>query len=408
MDPFEESLSPDAGVAYRLSRAVARAFPGMAVVDGLDQSFDVEELAEGGRCAVMVRPSVHASFATEWTRAHGLASRVVCSVLDVDRGDESFVVVTASWPEAWSRHHVRFLVGATEASARAFAAEVHAYCNEVRRAVLTFSSGCWSKSHDLWETIQAASYDDLVLASSMKETIRDDLTLFVEGKAEYERLGVPWKRGILLVGPPGNGKTHCLRATIKHLGLPCLYVQSLRSRYDTDDQNIGKVFSRAREISPCVLVFEDLDAMITDENRSLFLNQIDGFSGSSGMITLATTNHVDRLDPAITERPSRFDRKYHFDLPAAPERQAYVELWNRRLGAEMRLPEDALGLLVDDTAGFSFAYLKELFVSGMVRWMRDRRPGTMLGILRGELGTLRQQMTTELSAPPPKPKGESD
>jgi AAA+ superfamily predicted ATPase len=77
---------------------------------------------------------------------------------------------------------------------------------------------------------------------------------------EYEKYRVPWKRGVLFVGPPGNGKTHCLRATVKVLGVPCLYVHSLKSRYDADDRNILKVFERARTYTPSCLVFEDLDA----------------------------------------------------------------------------------------------------------------------------------------------------
>jgi len=69
------------------------------------------------------------------------------------------------------------------------------------------------------------------------------------------------------------------------------------------------VFDKARQLSPCVVVFEDLDSLITDRNRSFFLNQLDGLSGNDGLLIIGTTNHFEKLDPALSTRPSRFDRK---------------------------------------------------------------------------------------------------
>lgn len=182
--------------------------------------------------------------------------------------------------------------------------------------------------------------------------------------------------------------------------MPCLYVQSLKSRYEADDANIARVFDRARDVTPCCLVFEDLDAMITSENRSTFLNQLDGFSNASGMLTLATTNHPEQLDPAILDRPSRFDRKYHFGLPAEAERACYVGSWRERLDPAMRITDAESASLVKDTDGFSFAYLKELFLSAMIRWMKTRESGVMFAQLTAQLHTLREQMRTDPSPTP--------
>ena len=69
-----------------------------------------------------------------------------------------------------------------------------------------------------------------------------------------------------------------------------------------------EVFSKARVLAPCVLILEDLDSLINDRNRSFFLNQLDGIEGNDGLLLIGTTNHFDRLDPGLSERPSRFDR----------------------------------------------------------------------------------------------------
>jgi len=72
---------------------------------------------------------------------------------------------------------------------------------------------------------------------------------------------------------------------------------------------MASVFEKARECSPSVLILEDLDSLINDRNRSFFLNQVDGIEGNDGLLLIGTTNHFDRLDPGLSTRPSRFDRK---------------------------------------------------------------------------------------------------
>ena len=69
------------------------------------------------------------------------------------------------------------------------------------------------------------------------------------------------------------------------------------------------IFNKARQLSPCVLILEDLDSLINNRNRSFFLNQLDGIVGNDGLLVVATTNHFAQLDPGLSSRPSRFDRK---------------------------------------------------------------------------------------------------
>jgi SpoVK/Ycf46/Vps4 family AAA+-type ATPase len=78
------------------------------------------------------------------------------------------------------------------------------------------------------------------------------------------------------------------------------------------------VFAKARAEAPCVLILEDLDSLINDKNRSFFLNQLDGLENNDGLLVIGSTNHYDRLDPAITKRPSRFDRKLFVSFPLSP------------------------------------------------------------------------------------------
>jgi hypothetical protein len=406
---FDVALDPTSGIGWRLGRVVAELHPGKFVLDGVQKPFDLVDFArESGRAAIALDRSQHAEFSTVWRRGHGVSVSPVNAVYDVTWEGRALRVVVAAWSEGYRDIEISLVVADDEAAARRFAEEVCAFCNEPRGAILRFTGGCFAHDRELFRAVADSSFDDLVLAGDLKERIVEDFTSFLGARAEYERYGVAYKRGVLLLGPPGNGKTHCLRALVKMLALPCIYVTSLKSRYGTEDGNIDAVFARAKEITPCILVFEDLDAMIHDKNRSFFLNKLDGLSNASGLVTLATTNHPARLDPAILERPSRFDRKYHFDLPGALERERYLAQWNARVDAAMRVEPPAVAELVEETEGFSFAYLKELWISAMIRWVHDRKPGAMRAHLRAQLKTLREQMRTEPEPSPATPDSDDD
>src|SRR5205814_1209652 len=97
---------------------------------------------------------------------------------------------------------------------------------------------------------------------------------------------------------------------------------------------------------------------------------------------------------AILERPSRFDRKYHFDLPGPDERSAYLTLWNDAQEAELRLSEAGIAHVVGLTEEFSFAYLKELFLSSMMRWIAESEEGQMESLMAAQVTALREQMSS--------------
>lgn len=149
--------------------------------------------------------------------------------------------------------------------------------------------------------------------------------------------------------------------------IPSLYIKSLDSGQGSK-WSIQVIFDKARQMAPCVLIFEDLDSMVTDKIRSYFLNEVDGLEANDGILMIGSTNHLDRLDPAIARRPSRFDRKYHFRLPNERERELYCRYWARQLAGHplVAFPDELCPVVAALTDGFSFAYLKELFITSLL------------------------------------------
>jgi ATPase family associated with various cellular activities (AAA) len=310
----------------------------------------------------------------------------------IDWNGVALEVLRLTFSDNGCERTVRWLVAASQEQADAFFTAVAIWNTALDRTILVFQDGYWQKHADLYQAIKGATLANLVLADRLKEDLHHDLASFFASQDVYAQSGVPWKRGIVLIGPPGNGKTHAIKALINALGQPCLYAKSFASKRADDHQNIRAVFAKAREHAPCILVLEDLDSLVTDHNRSFFLNELDGFAANEGIVTIASTNHPERLDPALMARPSRFDRKYHFGLPNEAARLAYLELWRTRVDSAMRPSEAAITELAAGTEGFSFAYVKELLIAATVRWAARPEPGTMDSILPMELAALQAQM----------------
>jgi SpoVK/Ycf46/Vps4 family AAA+-type ATPase len=328
----------------------------------------------------------------------------------VQWNDHAFELVKLTWSDSrFGMDQTRsYLLGPDRGACEAFVDAVCRWNHEVRGEILVFKDGCFQKSAKLYTAMTSASVDQLVLEGTFKQQILDDFTQFLTSRVVYEEHGVPWKRGALFIGPPGNGKTLCVKALIGALRIPCIYVQSFESPHATPQGGIEAVFHRARSTVPCLLVLEDIDALLVEGTRSYFLNELDGFAANTGVITLATTNHPERLDPSILERPSRFDRKYHFDLPTTPTRAQYIATWNARLAPALRLTDEGCELVAQRTDGFSFAYIQEVFVSSMMRWMTRREVEGILPVALEQVEVLRAQMQSVPSHEPPPPVEPSD
>ncbi len=228
----------------------------------------------------------------------------------------------------------------------------------------------WTSAPEIDSEIGKVTWDDVIVEPEILNGVRDAVESFYGSKEVFQELGFPWKRGLLLIGPPGTGKTMlCKAAATAVPNMPFLYVRDFTSDPDNcRDDAITNIFKRARRLAPCLLAFEDIDGLVNDANRTLFLNELDGFESNEGLLIMASSNHPERIDEALLKRPSRFDRVYHVGLPALPQRREYCQ---RLMSAEpmcnkLRPDFDVAGLadrVANATNGFTPAYLKELFVT---------------------------------------------
>lgn len=260
-------------------------------------------------------------------------------------------------------------------------AEATKWNQDTREEIWVFDQEQWTKSESLYRSVQQAHWDDVILDPAFKKDLIDDVEGFFDNEAEYEEFAVSWKRGIILHGSPGNGKSISIKALMRSLAarpspIPTLYVKSLAGCHN-EFYAIGGVFEKARAATPCLLVFEDLDSLVKEKVRSFFLNEVDGIADNNGIMIIGSTNYLGRLDPSITQRPSRFDRKYPFALPAHAERERYAEYWRSKLLKNKRVefPEGLATVIADQTDGFSFAYMKETFVTSLLSILGAKRRG---------------------------------
>jgi len=249
---------------------------------------------------------------------------------------------------------------------------------ELHNEVWVFDQGWWQKSAQLYDSVQKASWEDVILDEDMKKALRTDVEGFFDSRETYQKLKVPWKRGIIYYGPPGNGKTISIKAMMHSLyqrgknedtrmSVPTLYVRTLSS-YMGPEYSLGQIFGKAREEAPCYLVFEDLDSIVSDNVRSYFLNEVDGLKANDGILMVGSTNHLDRLDPGISKRPSRFDRKYYFPNPDYAQRVQYCQFWQGKLSdnKDIDFPDKLCDSIAEITDKFSFAYMQEAFIASLL------------------------------------------
>jgi hypothetical protein len=189
------------------------------------------------------------------------------------------------------------------------------------------------------------------LDGNMFNNIIDDINLFFENEDFYNKNNLIFKRGILLYGPPGNGKS----SIIKNILAENKDKIGIIINQDVIEYDLNKFLNKVSKDKDKIIVIEDIDS-VPDYNRSTLLNFLDGVDGLDRTFIIATTNYLSKLDPAICNRPSRFDKTYHFSVPSANTREKIIKRYFKGID-EKKLKE-----ATEQTDGFSGAYIKELFI----------------------------------------------
>lgn len=394
---LETLREPASALPYAALTALRKLSPDSFILETNDGDFDWQNFAHAGLCKCVPKEEFPEQAIHGWSQAEDRAhSSFNNGYFDVHWQGKALGLLQIRFDTSCGASNRMWIVAADEATARDFFSAVCRWSTPVREEIYVFEEGYWNKDGDLYKSIQSARLENLILPPKLKEAIRYDAANFFESRERYHRFNIPWKRGLILIGPPGNGKTHMIKGLINDLKQSCMYVKSLKSRFQNEDLSIREVFQKARLSAPCILVMEDIDALIDNENRSFFLNELDGFRKNEGLLVIATTNHPEKLDPAIVDRPSRFDRKYHFDLPAVAERSAYLRWWNNQLDEALKLTDEGLNAVAASAEGFSFAYLKELALASTMAWM-NKGDSPMDEIMAAQLVGLREQMASTRS-----------
>jgi ATP-dependent 26S proteasome regulatory subunit len=191
---------------------------------------------------------------------------------------------------------------------------------------------------------------------------------------------LPFRRGYLLHGPPGIGKTSAIRGMLTSRGLKAYTIRLFDPQ--VTDRDLDRLFDRAAQNGPSMILLEDLDRACPriGQSRSqislqALVNGLDGVATADSVITVATANEPAILDPALLRRPGRFDRVILFPNPTSELRKQY---FCRYVPARPELEP-----VVEESEGFSFAQLRESFVMAGQRAFESGRDVTDADLLWG-------------------------
>lgn len=228
--------------------------------------------------------------------------------------------------------------------------------------------------------------NDVLLDNDVKKDIfRSIDEFFSKSSTFFQTYQIPYKRGILLYGSPGNGKTTLVKSIAGSVDAPVIYWQITEF---TSSYSIDEVFRTAIKMAPVILIIEDIDSM-PYECRSVFLNTLDGATTKEGIFLIGTTNYPEKIDPALINRAGRFDRAYEIKQPNEQLRKNY--LLKKRV--DRFVGEKMIDELAKMTKGLSIAQLNELYMSLALEWHYDKKvnPEKIIdSLLENQRKTLKQ------------------
>ncbi|ADJ26541.1 AAA ATPase central domain protein [Dehalogenimonas lykanthroporepellens BL-DC-9] len=227
-------------------------------------------------------------------------------------------------------------------------------------------------------TPESRSWNSIILDEDTLRDIRQNTIGFFRKSRQLARMGVPRKRGLILSGHPGTGKTLICKAIMKQTAGKYTCITTDPGLMD-EPNYIRAVYALAGELAPSFVFIEDLDQI--GQSRSLFpfhngsplntlLEVMDGAEACDGIITIATTNSLDSLDSALIRRPSRFDRIIELPHPDEDKRRSIIDTLSRRI----RLDADIKAYITRSTRHFTPAQLQEvIYTLAIDRAGRERR-----------------------------------
>ncbi|HET6937625.1 MAG TPA: ATP-binding protein [Nocardioides sp.] len=256
------------------------------------------------------------------------------------------------------------VVASDEEYARTFTAELRRLAlerNVYRGQVVSFGHDMFGERGSLLRFVPRPSLreDELILPADTFDDIRRQVVGVARSRDRLRAAGQHLKRGMLLYGPPGAGKTHTVRFLMSELADTTIV--------ELTGESLGalrEACSIARSLQPAMIVVEDVDLIAEQRDHyggqspMLFtlLNEMDGLAEDADVVFLLTTNRADLLEPALAERPGRVDQAVHVPLPDAEGRRRLLELYRGSLA----LDTSRLDEVVSRTDGVTASFLKEL------------------------------------------------
>lgn len=210
------------------------------------------------------------------------------------------------------------------------------------------------------------SWDSIILGTDIKREIRANTLDFLKKTRLWAKLGIPSKRGILLAGEPGTGKTIICKALMAEAkDMTCIITSAYAL---SDDDYITELYELAQDLAPCLVFIEDID--LIGQNREEFgyqkgpamlslLAVLDGIEEKKEIVTIATTNCLETLDKALSQRPSRFDRVIKLTRPGTEQRRELID----RLCDKIPLDKPTRDYITAHSEGYTPAQLQEIIFS---------------------------------------------
>lgn len=231
---------------------------------------------------------------------------------------------------------------------------------------------------------EGIKFSDVAGEDEAKENLTE-IVDYLHNPDKYKEIGASMPKGILLVGPPGTGKTMLAKAVAGEANVPFFSMSGsefVEMFVGMGASKVRDLFKQAKEKAPCIVFIDEIDAigqkrnsgrMGGNDEREQTLNQLltemDGFEGNTGVIILAATNRPESLDPALT-RPGRFDRRVPVELPDLEGREAILKVHAKKI----KVAEDAdFHQIARMASGASGAELANIVNEAALRAVRDGR-----------------------------------